>query len=272
MAYNRTSRCMKKNYFKVLLSALALFCMFGPVYGQISEGESYSRTIRTGNRPVEGNWGLFVGTSVSSIHDIANDDIDWTGLPLINFKYFSSDNTELRLGIEWFGTTEKTNGDLNVLNTNNEGTHLENIISKNIENTFALRPGIAYHFSPKNLLDVYVGGELPFGIYNDRNISKNETDIYEYSIMRRSFSIGLGGFIGLQCFVADLPIALGLEYGLSYMKHFGQKYKYIYNDGETEQIFYTHPDLEYEHEFDRLKNTRSEFGNEIRITISYYFN
>ena len=91
------------------------------------------------------------------------------------------------------------------------------------------------------------------------------------SVKVSSFELGLGAFIGLQCFVADLPVAVGLEYGFSGVKYFGQKEKHIILDGDNnEQTFYTTPGGSTP--YTKLKSTSGYFGSDLRITLSYYFN
>ena len=64
-----------------------------------------------------------------------------------------------------------------------------------------LYPGIAYHFSRRNLLDVYVGAELPLGWSSDRSIL--ESGDMTSRTTKSAFVIGLGAFIGLQAYIAD---------------------------------------------------------------------
>ena len=142
---------------------------------------------------------------------------------------------------------------------------------KQHEAYYRLTPGIAYHFSSNNILDVYVGAQLPFGLSTDNYIYKYD-DKNNGTTKRTSFEIGLGAFIGLQCFVADLPVAVGLEYGFSGVKYFGQKDKHIILDQDgNEQTFYTNPD-DPQQAYTKLKSTRGYFGSDLRVTISYFFN
>ena len=107
----------KKSLFsKSLILAILLFVGLVPVMAQISEGEPYSRTIRTGNRPAYGDWGIFIGPSFSEITQMLDKDISWRGLPLVNIKYYKDDNMELRLGLQLSKTKDKVKGDLKVNN------------------------------------------------------------------------------------------------------------------------------------------------------------
>lgn len=248
----------------LIVMILLLVASASQVFAQISEGEPYSRTIRTGNRPGYGDWGIFIGPSVSEIEQMIDRDITWRGLPLVNVKYYMEDNLELRLGLQLSKSKRKIKGDLIIDET-------ENIYARyvNGESYYRLTPGIAYHFSSKNLLDVYVGANLPFGISSDQYVE--EAGDMLFSQKRSSFEIGIGAFIGLQCFVADLPVAIGVEYGFSGIKYFGQKYKNTFVDEDgVEQVFYSTSRWS-EDEYSSLKSSNGYFGSDIRLTISYFF-
>lgn len=256
---------MKKSTLTKSLLAFAMFVLFASqALGQISTGNTTHRTIPTGNRPVAGDWGLYIGYGINEIHDLMNKDTDintWFMLPLVNVKYYSSDNFEWRAGIQLSSISYKTKG--TILEDKDE-------VAKLYEAYYRLKPGIAYHFSSNNILDVYVGAELPFGISFDNHKYLYDNKNYG-TTTRSSFEIGLGAFIGLQCFVADLPVAIGLEYGFSGVKYFGQKEKHIVaNPDGSEQTYYTTPggDTQYS----KLKSSKGYFGSDLRVTISYFFN
>lgn len=257
----------KKSLFsKSLILAILLFVGIVPVMAQISEGEPYSRTIRTGNRPAYGDWGIFIGPSFSEITQMLDKDISWRGLPLVNIKYYKDDNMELRLGLQLSKTKDKIKG--NLMEGDNKDVPVKYV---NGESYYRLTPGFAYHFSSKNLLDVYVGANLPLGLSSERNVNEYDGENY-FTQKRTSFEIGLGAFIGLQCFVADLPVAIGFEYGFSGMKYFGQKYENIMIDEDgKEQTFYTEDSYIGDAVYSKLNSSNGYFGSDFRITLSYFF-
>jgi hypothetical protein len=112
-------------------------------------------------------------------------------------------------------------------------------------------PGLAYHVNNQNLLDVYFGAELPFGFggnsYDDGNSDQSASE----------FKIGLGGFVGLQAYIANLPLALGVEYGISALNH-------SVSDG-----VYTRDALTIQKDVD---SSKFKLGQQVRFTLSYYFN
>ena len=246
---------------------ILMFVASAPVLAQISEGEPYSRTIKTGNRPVSGDYGIFIGPSLSEILQMVDDEISWRGLPLVNVKHYMSDNLEIRCGIQANKVASKDKGSVMV-----EDEPDVNVRNKDSEYLFRLTPGIARHFAPTNLLDVYVGATLPLGGSGEKIIAENSSFVSSSS-ERTSFEIGLGAYIGLQCFVADLPVAVGLEYGLSAVKYFGQKYKNVYTDEDgSEQTFYTKDFVGLDDTYySKLSSSKGELGSDVRITISYFF-
>jgi hypothetical protein len=286
-----------KKFFITMALCLAFV---GLAQAQLSQGQTYSTKIVTGNRPGAGDWGLYFGPSYSEIVDLVeswrSQDEKAFGLPLINLKYYLNDRAELRFGLQYNGHTTNASGEYKEDYDEIYSYYEENFGTRNIPVTdmfytrrFRVSPGFAYHFSPKNILDVYVGLSLPIGldaensIYETENyeVITNETtgvhslqkydeiNNYKYS----SFVIGLGGFIGLQAFVADLPLSLGFEYGLTGMLRTNDQWYHEVADGEgNSQSFYTTNSGEYGRHFDELTNKSKYMGTDFRFTITYYFN
>ena len=262
---------MKKELLKTMCAAVVLLGMTAPAaYGQLSEGTTFAQTIRTGNRPVAGDWGIYIGPSVTNIIDMVNNsngDDWWRGIPLVNVKYYWDDNWEARLGIRSYSNSEKQEGDVAT-----ERNLTQEYLNKTKTSETHFSPGIAYHFSPQNLLDVYVGAAIPFGFSVDKSFYLE--DDFEMNATRNSFVLGMEAFIGLQCFIADLPLAVGLEYGFSGLKKFGQKTKHeVIEQNGNEQVYYTAGGLDdgYGLQFAKLSSTKGSFGGDLRVTISYYF-
>lgn len=223
---------------------------------QITTGESTSKVVRTGNRAQAGNFGIYFGGTTDMFKSIfSGEDVNFSALPLINLKYMGTDKLEYRLGLEWWNKTTSTSV---TFDGEKEGS-TTTVDTSNGESSFMFYPGIAYHFNNKNLLDVYVGGELPFG-FAGYSFDNDDTDG-----STSNFRIGLGAFIGLQAYIANLPIALGLEYGISTL------YNTVSNgalsqDGMT--IDYNNGNY-YKEDWSQSRWT---LGHQIRVTLSYYFN
>lgn len=221
---------------KKLFLLLALCLGASSVNAQISTGETSAKVIRTGNRAKAGNFGIYVGATSDIFKNIGDGDMEFSALPLINLKYMGTDQVEYRLGLEWWKKTES-----------NEDEDNE---TSDSESSFMFYPGVAYHFSPRNLLDVYVGGELPVGFGSVG---------YEYGDNDESasvFKVGLGAFIGLQAYIANLPLAIGLEYGVSTLYHH-------VGDGMLDNGEVT---IAEDNSYSQWK-----LGHQARLTLSYYF-
>lgn len=257
---------------------LMLFtCLLMVTYcqAQLSTGKPTSSVMKTGNRPGAGDFGIFIGPSYSEIKDMIDEKISFRGVPLVNFKYFASQNLEWRLGIQLYRKMEKLKGDLTQLQMGEDLEETENMgseTSKKVDGYCRFTPGFAWHFSPKNILDVYVGANLPFGWIKDKMIDEYvyEGDTEKNNLTRSSFAIGFGAFIGLQVFIADLPFAVGLEYGFSGLRYLGVKYKHEIENAEGSCVYYTKEKGD-EKIYSKLKSSKGEFGADARVTFSYYF-
>ena len=250
--------------------ALALFSAAS--FAQISTGEPTTKVYKTGNRAEAGDFGLYLGVKTDLFRDLFDSGKSIAALPLINLKYMATDHIEARLGIEFYQTTAKINGDL----VDNGGS----VMSRKGNTDFLLYPGFAYHFSRHNILDVYAGVELPIGwnSVSSKSEATYEGETYSEAVTKRSFVVGLGAFIGLQAYVGKLPLAVGLEYGISSQFDTGLKYKHEVVDGNNKQTWFT-PDAESfkntgvlgSGEFDKLAAKKGKIGNQVRITLTYYF-
>lgn len=238
---------------KYVLTTLMLCMGLVTVKAQITTGESSAQVIRTGNRAEAGNFGLYLGGTTTIFKDLV-EGFEVEGLPLINFKYMLSDKLEARIGLEWWATstTNSTDGE-------NEGGDFETQ-SKVKETSKYLTPGFAYHFSNSNVLDVYVGAEVPFGWGGNTVTQYADYDGNDYDVdeekKTNTFKIGLGAFVGLQAYVANLPLAIGVEYGISSLKNV---------DSQTVVL-----DEEQEYE---MKSSVGDWtiGQQVRLTLTYFF-
>lgn len=237
---------------------------------QITTGEPTSKVIRTGNRAEKGDFGLYIGATTSMFGNIFKEEVDMVPLPLLNLKYMATDNFELRVGLEAYKLSERLNGNLRT----EENTYLPDN-QKYGESTVMLYPGFSYHFSRLNILDVYVGAELPLGweTNNYKTVSTN----YESQNTKRSFVIGLGAFVGLQAYIADLPLAIGVEYGISSRLDTGLKYKNTTTIDNQTTVAYSPsladlPNIKPAGDaYEKLNARKGEIGGQLRLTLSYYF-
>lgn len=229
---------------------------------QISTGETSSKVIRTGNRAQAGNFGLYLGATSEIFKNIGASGTKFSAIPLINLKYMKTDQLEYRLGFEWYDkyTSENSfSGEDDEIKTSNTTS----------ESKFMFYPGVAFHFSPKNLLDVYVGAELPIGfgtVGSHRYVTGNEEDELNSTDghTAKVFRIGAGAFIGLQAYIANLPLALGVEYGVSTLYNH-------YNQSTFEKDGYYLSEIVGTTGDPQKSATKWKLGNQVRLTLSYYF-
>jgi len=257
---------------KFLLIVMCVGMSFSAL-AQISTGNSTSKNIRTGNRAEAGNFGLYIGADLEFIKLSVKDDVTVAPLPLVNFKYMASDHLELRIGLDLNKYSQNAKGDLKVdkktYEVQNKVNHADH----------AIYPGIAYHFSNRNILDVYVGAELPLG-YERYNLTSKWDGDDGYSIKTKTaFNVGLGGFIGLQAYIGNLPIAIGAEYGIFSRLDTGLKYKNVEKASKEsdEKITYSFDPasqnlLDMDGTYDKLSARNGSVGSQVRFTISYFFN
>ncbi len=254
---------------KLLTFTVAMFITFG-LSAQLSTRENVPSVLRYGTRPQAGNYGLFIGPSVFGIIDLIKTtgsvgaNTFMLGLPMVNFKYYKTDDLEIRLGIQMANEKTKLVGepDTSLAVVGNQKELLS-------ESVFRLTPAFAKHFGKQNMLDVYMGLGLVLG----RNGYKDELEVDDKNSRAISQGVLVGGFsyiIGLQAFIADLPVAIGLEYGISALGHYGLQYKVTEVNAGTEQIYYL-ANLGDLHQYKSLKHKNFFLGNDLRITLSYYF-
>lgn len=240
-----------------------VFVLSVSCFSQLSTRENTTSVFKTGSRPQAGSYGVYIGPSFAEIQDMVNsDEFDARGLPLINFKYYKSNKIEYRLGIQLSGKSTKIKGTENT-NAAKEIKDLESVSY----NRFSL--GTAYHYAPSNLLDIYTGVYVPLGW----DYYKNEQVYGTTSQVLSKFSpvIGLGAFIGLQAFIADLPVSVGIEYGLRALAQLGKQYKHVHTTTSSVTTYYTEQKSS-SFEYSKLSYSESNLGTDARITFSYYFN
>ena len=254
---------MKK---KVFLTA-ALLCAFSLAsFAQLTTGEPSAKKIRTGNRAQAGDFGLYIGFPINNyVDDIKYGDL--VPFPIVNLKFFALDQLEVRASIDAKAYSQKAMGKLMTTDKKlGEGQS---------SGHFLVLPGVAWHFAKSNIVDVYAGAELPIGWSGAKQKMVDETADSEAIVAKNACSLGIGAFIGLQFFIANLPVALGVEYGLSSQFDLGLKYKNTMTSAGTTQVFYT-SDINGSlvtpaNQFEKLEAKRGNLGQQVRLTLSYYF-
>ena len=239
-------------------------------FAQLLERENVESKIVTGTRPVAGNFGYFIGPSIVEIREIFDNNIDVRGFPLMGLKYYVTDNIEVRLTSQIYGNSEVIQGDL----VNQIGN--EDNVQKDLYYRFM--PSAQYHFSSSNFLDTYAGLGIIFGTEINEVQTTQKTnltgDYFAESYRQQTTDLGFNVNFGLQAFVADLPISLGVEASIRGLKRNNLQYEAttVSSVGGVvnEQTFFTrqaNAALEYEN----LDYSTYEVGGDVRFLITYYF-
>lgn len=229
---------------------------------QISQAEPTSTTIRVGNRPGQGSFGIYMGLTSDMFKDMFDGGTTFKSLPLVNLKYMVTDRVEARLGLQFYKKSET----INTEDTKNDYS------SQYATSTNRLYPGVAYHFANSNILDVYAGAELLVGWHKDKLQSLVNDDFVGGKGSLSSFQFGGGLFIGLQAFVGDLPLALGVEYGFHGYTNTGCKYKMATAEGDIYSTDAATFENLGEISGKDMSARKAQFGQQVRFTVSYYFN
>ncbi|MCU0473797.1 MAG: hypothetical protein MUC93_10600 [Bacteroidales bacterium] len=244
-------------------------------YSQLSDRVNSPSTFKVGTRPLQGNMGLYFGLAYNEIEYWFDHDLDYTGLPIVSLKYYMTDNDVIRIGIQTSKTKEKIKGTVDPLVDGSSLTE-KNYVDK--ESRFLFSPGIEHHFTSSNILDVYVGALLPFGWKGEEYVNDESYTLGSYSHYTRSlfsFTYGYEVFVGIQSFVADLPLAIGLDFGVAGMGHLGTQYKHVVENRSgtitTKQTFYTTDADALGVKYKDMSSSDSKFQGNVRLTIAYFF-
>jgi len=263
---------MKKLQY-VLLFTLAL-CSLG-AYSQLSDRVNSPSTFKVGTRPVMGNYGLYFGLAYNELEYWFDHDLTYNGLPIVSFKYYKTDNNVWRIGFQTSTTRKITSGEVDPLI--NGGTLVK---AKLVDNTSRLTfyPGFEHHFTSSNIMDVYIGTLIPLGWDRSKYVDEVEysnTNYNNFSKTRTSLTYGLEAFVGVQAFVADLPLALGLDFGVAAMGHLFDRYKYenSFKAGAltSTQTYYTVDDSGAGVLYKSLSQRDFQLQGNVRITMTYFF-
>ena len=267
---NKQSILMKKTSL-LIVALLAVSTAFA----QISTGEPHSSVIpRTGNRPQAGDFGLYLGGSVTQVIDLIKlnknpkfgKNAFWA-LPAINLKYYLTDNLEGRIGFQFAcqSSTKK------VTDNNDDATWDKTVQDVNYTRFL---PGIAYHFNTNNIIDVYLGAQVPIGfnIDNIKTTGNNGVVSYTNQDKNNKFVVGAGVFFGLQVFIADLPFAIGLETGYSGIASFSGGHRQIsIVDGEKQINLIDDATGGVRNDIKSASFMDATWGADATITFTYYF-
>ena len=258
---------LNKIFYKVLLFS---FIISSTAFGQLLERENVQSNIVRGTRPVAGNFGYVIGPSIVEIEELFDNNVDIRGFPLMGLKYYVTDNIEVRLTSQIFGTSEKING--NLVGQIGEEDNIQK------ELYYRFMPAAFYHFSSSNFLDTYVGVGLIAGTeINEVAVTSRtnlEGDFAASSFRQSTLDLGFTINFGMQAFVADLPFSIGFEASIRSLRRNNLQYEATTRSSVggvvNEQTFFTRTqgaNLQYE----ALDYSQYEVGSDLRILLTYYF-
>jgi len=257
---------------------------------QLSDRVNNPTTLRVGTRPIQGNMGVYFGMSYNDIKDLVENqnNFEYSGIPLVSLKYYVTDRWVARLGFQTYKESQIIKGEVDPALSPRYYTERN---YTDIVQRYLLSPGVEYHFASTNLLDIYAGGIIPFGVRTEEFTDDYRYATGEYQLHKRTkktFAYGYEIFIGLQAFVADLPLAFGLDFGAAGLGYLKDKYKHEYyaNIGgiTSEQIYYTtekdpanvdDPNANGGTGLIKYRDLTSQdfkLDGNVRFTISYFFN
>lgn len=247
------------------LLVVAVACFSSAAMAQLSTRESDPNTYKVGAYPQAGDLSLmfslvnltnFNADSNNAASNIAGVNSLGRG-DLITAKYYWKDDVAIRAGLKLEREVdEKYSFDTdtgNALFTNNPGaiaplnTIQEEITNKHVVRDWALKLGIEKHFNQANFFDVYAGADLYLGMGKEQyeatstvanSVFATATNNDGFSTVTsltssRGYSkVGVLPFIGVQMFILDLPMSIGIEYGWDALWKFGGVWK---NDVEIRQ-------------------------------------
>ncbi|HEU5145234.1 MAG TPA: hypothetical protein VFT90_00900 [Chryseosolibacter sp.] len=256
--------------YKILLVVVTALAAVTSANAQLMERNNVTSRIVAGTRPQQGDFGFMFGASAEEISEILDDELSVRGFPLMSFKYYLSDQLELRLNSQFYGKSKSIQGTLN----NQLGQ--EDNVEK--ESFVRFMPSVQYHFASTNLFDTYAGLGVIVGSEKNQVLTSDKTsvtgDYVSNEMTKKTFVTGFNVNFGLQAFIADLPISLGVEASIRGLKHSNLQYENAFSSSvggvETNQTYYTIDDtstLRYE----SLEYKSFDLGADLRIMLSYYF-
>lgn len=257
---------MKKFLMIVAVAGASLTSM-----AQLTTRESDPTNYKFGTRPQSGDLSLMFSVINFSNFDSEDDNeagniANVNGLKtgdLITAKYYKTDDLVIRAGIKLQREVDEKysfEGDTsNALFTNNPNsfslynTTTEEESNKHVVRDWAIKAGIEKHFSNSNFFDVYAGADLYLGFGKEKYSSTSTiangnlaqapvagfggnadgfSTVTSLTSARGYTKVGVLPFIGVQMFVLDLPVSVGIEYGWDALWKFGGLWK---NDVEVSQ-------------------------------------
>lgn len=264
---------------KTVLS-MALLGVCSIASAQLSTRENDDTRYKLGARPVAGDYALTFGVGINNTTVGGRDIPAWNLFGrgnLITGKKFIADDMAVRAGIRLFRDSRTLTGSLD--STENIINDLSEVEFRSTERQYMFVPGIEKHFSNSNIFDVYTAADLYLGFGRDKDVTSTtnrrgqteaETATTPYTL------VGLGGVIGVNVFVIDLPISVGIEYGISAFWKLGDRTTVEVEeaDGDTYEYQTVSDDpfggLQYSDAKQRYMTM--DTNDQVRLVLNIFFN
>ena len=201
---------------------------------------------------------------------------------LTTVKKFIADDLAIRAGIRLYRDSRSLKGEVDSIPTTGAGQWtLSEVEFKESSREYMLVPGIEKHFSSSNIFDVYAAGDLYLGFGRDKSVNSQtntDGDVTSTTQTTPYTIVGLGGVIGVNVFVLDLPVSLGVEYGLSAFWQLGDKTKVEVEeaDGDSYEYFTVANDpfvgAHNGYSSVKQKYMTMNTNDQVRIVANIYFN
>lgn len=245
-------------------------------FSQLSSRTNAENQYQIGTRPQAGDLGLMFGLPLNSDSKFVPINLLRSG-DLLTGKYYKSDDIAFRGGLRLtkVDTTFKGTGD----EDNDPSGGLEQTVDKSTNNTrdFDIRLGIEKHFSSSNIFDVYTGADLHLGFSKNLVKTSQEFDNGDFdneTTKSSTKNVGITPFVGVQVFVLDLPISIGLEYGIDALWSFGGNKEKVIVDSDmggvkTNSEFFSYNGKQYTKLSDKAVNINT--NQNVKLVLNLYF-
>ena len=211
-----------------------LFVFSASTFAQLTTRDNDEIVVKLGARPQKGDMSLMFA------YDIIPDSVKKANLyggnflragDLLTFKYYLKDDLVFRGGLRLTHLSTDTKGAFEdstyyFVNQINSPTGKSTMRNASLVREYIFVPGIEKHFSKNNFFDVYTGADLFLGFGRERGINNIDFTNGDYSRIKTRMNtriFGLAGVVGFNMFIAQLPLSVGLEYGINALYIGGMK-------------------------------------------------
>lgn len=210
---------MKKGLLLIAVVAL----LGGDALSQLSTRENNAFSPRLGTRAQAGDAAFTFAIPIVNLTDNNGSDAGTyvfnTLSPgsMLTAKYWQTDDLVYRGAFRFAADNSRSSGTAADSSSSNPITDFD--VSENrkvsIMREYTLAGGLEKHFTNSNIWDAYVGAEAIVGLAKDKTIDEEDYFNGDKDYMTRTTSstvLGFAGIMGFNAYIAELPVAVGLEW------------------------------------------------------------